>query len=255
MPTPFTHLETAQRLLDDPYLTSATRDLLNSERSAFLLGSIAADARVESGASRDTTHFYAYDQPITEHPWRIMVRQYPALREADDAGKRAFLAGYVAHLSIDEYWTLNMVRPYFVKREWNTPSREFRFLMLHIILSYMDARDLRLLRPWQHDCLCAAQPDGWLPFMSDTILIGWRDFIGRQIGADGSSQTLALFGYRIGRKPEELQAILDSPEQMQHGLWDNVPREDLARIESEMYAFAREQMEIFLRDEVRGMSQ
>ncbi len=249
MPTPFTHLETTQRFLVDEQLAPEMRALLAAERSAFLLGNIAADARVDAGVSRETTHFYAYDRPIEERPWRVMLQRYPELLTPHSPSQRAFLAGYVAHLSIDEYWTRKMVRPYFIKREWNTSSHDFRFLMLHIILCYMDERDLALLEAWQHETLCAADPDGWLPFMSDTTLAGWRNFIGEQIAPGGQSQTLALFGARIGKAPEELRAILDSPEQMQHGLWANVPREDLARIEDEMYAFAREQMAIYLSNE------
>lgn len=249
MPTPFTHLETAQRLLKDGQIPLDVRALLDADRSAFLLGHIAADARVDAGVSREATHFYAYDRPIDEHPWRVMMHRYPDLQSAHSPAQRAFLAGYVAHLSIDEYWTLNMVRPYFIKREWNTPSREFRFLMLHIILCYLDERDLRRLLPWQNESLCAAQPEDWLPFMSDDILRGWRDFIGEQLKPGGISQTLALFGARIGKQPEELRAILDSPEQMENGLWANVPPEDLARIEGEMYGYACEQMAIFFSNE------
>jgi hypothetical protein len=246
MPTPFTHLETAQRFLVDDQLSPDMRGLLHAERSAFLLGNIAADARVGAGVSRETTHFYAYDRPIEERPWRVMLQQYPDLGNPHSPAQCAFLAGYVAHLSIDEYWSLNMVRPYFVKRGWNTPSREFRFLMLHIILSYMDERDLSLLATWQYETLCAAEPSDWLPFISDETLVGWRNFIGEQIKPGGVSQTLALFGGRIGKRPEELRAILDSPEQMQHGLWANVPPEDLVRIEAEMYAYAREQMALYM---------
>jgi hypothetical protein len=246
MPTPFTHLETAQRFLVDEQFSSDTRALLNAERSAFLLGSIAADARVDAGVPRETTHFYAYDRPIDERPWRVMLQRHPELYTTHSSAQRAFLAGYVAHLSIDEYWTRKMVRPYFIKREWHTPSHDFRFLMLHIILSYMDERDLPLLAAWQYESLCAAEPDGWLPFMSDATLAAWRNFIGEQIAPGGPSQTLALFGARIGKAPEELRAILDSPEQMNNGLWANVPPDDLARVEVEMYAFACEQMAIYL---------
>jgi len=246
MPTPFTHLETAQRFLADEQLPSDKRALLNAERSAFLLGSVAADARVGAGASRESTHFYAYDRPIEERAWRVMLQRHPGLRTAHSPAQPAFLAGYVGHLSIDEYWTLNMVRPYFVKREWNTTSRDFRFLMLHIILSYMDERDLPKLEAWQHPTLCAAEPCEWLPFMNDAILTGWRDFIGQQLAPEGVSQTLSLFGARIGRTAAELRAILDSPEQMQDGLWANVPPDDLSRVETEMYTFAREQMGVYL---------
>jgi hypothetical protein len=245
MPTPFTHLEIAQRLLQDDVLSDVNA-LLNAERSAFLLGSVAADARVESGASRETTHFYAYDQPIGEHPWRVMLRLHPQLQAAHSPAQRAFLAGYAAHLSVDEYWTVNLVRPYFVKRDWGEFTPAFRFMMLHIILSYMDERDLPRLYSWQYETLCDAQPQDWLPFMSDATLTGWRNYIGEQIKPSGNSLTLSVFGARISKTPEELRAILDSPEQMQRGLWANVPQDDLARIEGEMYAFAREQMVIFL---------
>jgi hypothetical protein len=248
MPTPFTHLETAQRYLADEQLSPETRALLNAERSAFLLGNIAADARVGASVSRETTHFYAYDRPIEERPWRVMMQRYPTLHTAHSPAQCAFLAGYVAHISIDEYWTLNMVRPYFVKREWDTTSRDFRFLMLHIILSYMDERDLVVLDGWQHESLCAAEPSEWLPFISDDTLVGWRDFIGEQIAPGGESRTLALFGERIGKRPEQLRAILDSPEQIQKGLWANVPPADLARVEAEMYRFARVQMAAYLEE-------
>jgi hypothetical protein len=82
--------------------------------------------------------------------------------------------------------------------------------------------------------------------MSDATLAAWRNFIGEQVAPGGLSQTLSLFGARIGKAPEELRAILDSPEQMNNGLWSNVPPDDLARVEVEMYAFAREQMAIYL---------
>jgi hypothetical protein len=132
MPTPFTHLEIAQRLLCDPHVPESTRALLDSERPAFLLGSVAADARDGAGATRESTHFYAYDRPIEERPWRVMMNSFPALARPHSRAQVAFRAGYVAHLSIDEEWGRKLVRPRFVKHEWGTPW-EHRFLMLHII--------------------------------------------------------------------------------------------------------------------------
>jgi hypothetical protein len=240
MPTPFTHLQTAQKLLKDERIAPSVRALFNAERSAFLLGNIAADARVDSGMLRADTHFYQYDQPMTDHPWRVMLERFPALKEAQSAAQQAFLAGYVAHLSMDEIWSLDMLGPHFVDREWGT--RDLRFLMLHVILSYMDERDYEALENWHRVSLCAAQPDSWLPFMSVQVLTGWRDFIGMQLPPDGKSLTLEIFGQRIGKTPSEFRAILDSPEQMQADLWDNISRDILARIEVRMYEFAREQM-------------
>jgi hypothetical protein len=240
MPTPFTHLQTAQQLLKDEQIAPSIRVLLNTERSAFLLGNIAADARIDSGMMRADTHFYQYDKPMIDHPWRVMMARFPALKEAQSEAQQAFLAGYVAHLSMDEIWSLNMLGPNFVDREWGT--RELRFLMLHVILIYMDERDYSALESWHKDSLYAAQPDSWLPFMSDQVLTGWRDMIGMQLPPDGKSLTLEIFGKRISKTPDEFRAILDSPEEMRDNLWDNIAPEILVQIEARMYEFAREQM-------------
>lgn len=240
MPTPFTHLEIAQRLLADETIPHPVRCALRDECPAFLLGSIAADARTEGGLRREDTHFYHYEQGISDHPWRVMFQQHPTLQPPHSAAQRAFLAGYVAHLSVDEIWSLNMLGPHFAGREW--APRPTRFLMLHILLIHMDERDLHSLLPWQCSTLAQAAPDEWLPFMSDAILRDWRDFIGQQIAAEGASQTLAVFGSRINRTPEELRAILDSPEQMQHDLWQHITPELLTQVEAQMYNHACEQL-------------
>jgi hypothetical protein len=243
MPTPFTHLASAQQMLVDAQVPADLRALLERELPAFLLGNIAADARVSSNINREATHFFAYDRPIEQHPWRVMLEQHPSLQVPTTDAQRAFLAGYVAHLSLDEVWSLEMVRPHFVGGEWG--DRRLRFLMLHIILIYMDERDYAALLSWQRPTLCAATPHDWTPFMSDDTLAEWRDFIGGQI-APGSSQTLEVFGGRISVTPGELRAILDDPAQMQRDLWDHIPRALLADIETRMYAHARAQMVAFL---------
>ncbi|MCB9451191.1 MAG: zinc dependent phospholipase C family protein [Anaerolineaceae bacterium] len=240
MPTPFTHLETAQRLLQDPLLPAQVRTGLAQERGAFLLGSVAPDARMD-GLTRDDTHFYAYTSAITRPPWRVMLDEFPVLIPPHSAAHRAFLAGYAAHLAVDVVWTVEMLGPHFATGSWGE-SRPFRFLMLHVLLIHMDERDLAALQPWQPATLAKAQPDSWLPFLTDTVLADWRDFIYQQIKADGESQTLAVFGARINKTPDDLRAILDSPQQMQAGLWDNIPRETLAEIEARMYASARVEM-------------
>jgi Zinc dependent phospholipase C len=243
MPTPFTHLETAQRLLNDTRIPESLRAALEAEKPAFLLGNIAADARTGADIRREDTHFYDYSHGIREHPWRVMMRLHPSLHPPASAAQRAFLAGYVAHLAMDETWTLNMLGPHFAVREW--APRPTRFLMLHILLIYMDERDFRLLLPWQNATLKAANPANWLPFLSDTTLCDWRDFIGDQIAPGGVSQTLEVFGGRINRTSEELRAILDSPARMRDELWANILPETLASIEAQMYDQAREQMGIY----------
>lgn len=245
MPTPFTHLHIAQRLLKDGQVPAAIRDLLYTERSAFLLGSIAADARVNSGVMRADTHFYRYDEPMRDHPWRVMMAQHPALEHPYSPTQQAFLAGYVAHLTVDEVWTQEMLRRQFIERDWG-PDDRYRFFMLHILLILMDERDYAGLEAWQANALESAQPGDWLPFMGRADLEAWRDFIARQL--TGGSETLAVLGGRIKRAPDELRAVLDSPDRLQADLWSNVAPETLAQVEQQMYAFSREQMMIYFEE-------
>jgi hypothetical protein len=237
MPTPFSHLAVAQRLLRDEAVSRSHRRLLQEETGAFLLGSVAADARVGAGVPRENTHFYSYAQDIVVSPWRVMLQQHPALWKPHSPAHRAFVAGYVGHLAMDEIWSIEMVSPHFVEREWG--GRGFRFLMLHIILIYMDERDLALLEPWQPESLKTAAPFNWLTFISDHDLRAWQALIYDQIKPDGKSRTLEIFGDRILKSPAELRAILDSDVKMQSGLWDNIPKTVLTEVEAHMYDYAR----------------
>ncbi len=241
MPTPFTHLIFAQRLLRPQtgavYTPSDTASsVLWDERSAFLLGSVAADARVGAMLPREKTHFYSYGQEMPESPWRVMLRQYPALWTPHSPAQRAFIAGYVGHLAMDELWSRQMVGPYFIAREWG--PRGLRYLMLHIILIHMDERDYPYIEPWQADALKRAHPDEWLPFISDADLGEWQHLIYDQIRPGGPSQTLEIFGERIAKTPTELRAILDDPQVMERDLWRHIPQTVLADVEAEMYRYA-----------------
>ena len=230
-------------MLDDDTIPAALRDQFRAELGAFLLGHIAADARVENGTERANTHFYRYDQPMTLNPWRAMLQQYPALAAEGRTAARAFIAGYVAHLSVDERWAGAMLEAYFAGADHWGP-REFRFFMLHILLIHMDERDYGALAGWQADARGRARPGGWSALINDESLNRWRDFLAGQL-RDGS-QTLIVLGERIGKTPAELRAVLDSDEIMTRDLWSHIPRAALAQVERELYEYARAQMLLYL---------
>jgi hypothetical protein len=246
MPTPFTHLRIVQSLLTDELLSPPYRELLLRQRPAFQLGSIVADARVASGVGREVTHFYAYGVPISERPWRHMLRRHPSLNEAQDEAHLAFLAGYVAHLAADEAWALKMVRPQFWGRDWIGVDRWDKFFALHLILTVMDERDELVLEGWQADSLSSSEPCAWLPFMADEVLRGWRDLVAEQIMPGGSSQTLSIFGTRLKCDPAELRAALDDPACLDKVLWRHIPKMLLAEVERLGYAYTRDQLAVYL---------
>ncbi|PJF24598.1 MAG: hypothetical protein CUN53_17030, partial [Phototrophicales bacterium] len=152
---------------------------------------------------------------------------------------RAFAAGYVAHLAMDEIWWLRMMRPHFGEREW--AERSQRFLMLNIILTVMDERDEAAARR-EVSALRSALPAAWCPFLPDQALIAWRDLIAAQIAPGGSSRTLEILAPRVGKTELELRRMLDDAPQLEADLWAHVPRELLRTVEEAMLTHARDSL-------------
>lgn len=244
MPTPFTHMLVAQRLLSDSAIPAPQRALLKAHTGAYLLGSVVADAHGLAGLRREDTHFYAFDKPMEDHAWRVMMARYPALAAVRDPAWCAFLAGYVMHVSMDEIWSLDMTGPEFADREW--APRVQRFLMLHILLIYMDERDLPLLNRRFNRSLHDVPVHHWLPFLDDAIVHQWGEYIYHQVMPGGVSETLEVYGSRLQQSPGDLRAILDSPERMHDELWTHVTPEKTAEVEMLMLDHARTQMVAYL---------
>ncbi len=244
MPTPFTHLHIASQLLQDARVSPEAHALIAAHQPCFLLGGIVADQRL-SGMERADTHFYHYTRPMPDNPWREMFRQHPALVPPKSAAHHAFLMGYVAHLAADEYWSRNMLGPYFANGDWGDSGRD-RFFVLHLLLIWMDERDEARLPATTANLLRQCVPDAWLPFLPDHGICDWRDFLADQL--DGDSETLTIFGGRIRTAPRVLRAMLDDDALMQERLWENVTPDILSAMEANLYDFSREQMEIYLRE-------
>jgi hypothetical protein len=244
VPTPFMHLWMANQLHQDMALATDLRQQLKAHLPDFLLGSVVADARPDGGERADT-HFYRYDRPMTAHPWRVMLAQSPSLQQPKSAEHRAFLAGYVAHLAADEYWSKHVLQVHFANGDWGGSLR-WRFFVLHLLLIHLDERDEGHLPLSNREVLRQSEPDAWLPFLPDDKITSWRDFIAGQI--DGDSQTLAIFGARVQRTPEELHALVHDAQTMQRYLWDHVTPQVMQQHESAMLAFSRQQLTVYLQE-------
>lgn len=245
MPTPFSHLAIAQRLLNDEQLPARHRHALNTEQPAYLLGSVAADARIPAPNSRAATHFYTYTQAHISEVWRTMMRDNPALLRPHSPAQRAFVAGYVAHLGVDEHWSVAMLAPHFAEATWGDDIRH-RFFVLHLLLADMDARDRASLPAEIAQTLRQSQPNAWLPFMSDAILDDWRDLIANQL--EQGSQTYQILGERVGLTEEGFRALMDDDATMHRLLWQNIAPALVREIEAGMTALARSQLCAYLEE-------
>lgn len=238
MPTPFMHMAIAHRLSVDDVVPAAVREAVLADWGAFLLGNVAPDARVSSGLKRTDTHFFDYTAVIDPPAAVAMLTTHPTLRHplTHDAAQAAFVAGYVAHLRVDEVWCTDALYPLF--HDWGT--RQSRFEMLHMLLGYLDARDYETLPPTDYAPLHSATPTDWLPFIPDADLVTWRDLIANQLAPDGRNMTCDILAPRFGMTPEQMATFISDPAFMDAQLWANVPRPKVAEVERRLYHGARQ---------------
>jgi len=237
------HLALAEEILYGDALPSATHRLLIQQRGPFLLGHTAPDVQTVSGQTRDETHFYsiprtpapplrgegggpAYEALFAAHPVLARVESLPP-------AQAAFVAGYISHLLLDELWLDDIFQRYFLQ-DWG-PLRE-RLFLHNVLRTWMDSQDQQRLDGSVATALRKAEPQNWLPFVSDEHLRVWRDWLIEQLGPGHSVQTADVFAQRMGVPVAEMEAMLRSPQQMEERVFRHIPRSALQSFHDTGYA-------------------
>lgn len=225
MPTPFYHLS----LACDLRFSANFPALLLEQWPAFCLGNIAPDAQTVSGQTREATHFFKVPMHDPRPAWEFMFAEYPELGDPARLApaRAAFLSGYLCHLALDQLWIADIFDPIFGEEaDWGT-FRE-RLFLHNVLRIYLDRLDLPPLKKGMAGTLQQAQPEGWLPFLTDAFIARWRDFVGEQLTETAASQTVAVFAARMGLAPTDFESLLESSADMQARLFDRLPTAVLA---------------------------
>jgi hypothetical protein len=228
MPTPFMHLEIAERILEDARLSPGLRKLVGDHFPAFYFGNVAPDFHTICEIPREETHFYPLPPEPGDRAFPTMFALYPELSPASKipVSQAAFLAGYSAHLMLDVRWFHEVMMPYFIQsNEWDNHHQ--RFLVHNTLLTYLDKLAVDSLPDSSEKTLAEADPQHWLPFASDEELVKWRDFLVVQLRPGTPLQTITIFAERLHMTPEEFAANLDDPIWMQENLFNRVPVDDV----------------------------
>jgi len=217
------HLALAEEILQGDGFSPAISRLLIQQRGPFLLGNTAPDVQTVSEQRRDETHFYAIPRTTDCPAYETLFAAHPslALVERLPPAQAAFVAGYIAHLLLDELWLDGVFLRYFWG-DWGT-RREQSFLH-NVLRTWMDRRDQQRLNGSVAAALRRAEPRGWLPFVSDEHLRAWRDWLAEQLGPGRTVQTAEVFAQRMGVSAEEVEAVLGSPQQMEERVFRRIPR-------------------------------
>ncbi len=213
MPTPFQHLVYAKTVLDDPLLPESLRAEVSRAEAAYLLGTTAVDVQAVTGQQRLATHFYRVSQPKDERAAEIMFRTYPALRDprALTPEQRAFISGYLVHLAWDELWAWEVFVPFYMEsRIWRDRlSRSVHHNALRVMLDRQAIATLKN-HPDLAEIFAGAHPQHWLPFVPDTALAEWRDWIADQLRDLERVETARVFAERMGVSVQHLERTVEA---------------------------------------------
>lgn len=218
-------------LLEHPGLPEPVRELLLSERGAFLFGNTAPDVQTISRQPRSETHFF--DLPLSSNstpPWLLLNTRYSELGDAArlDRAQAVFLAGYLCHLQADWIWIKEIFVPVFGKKsEWSTFSQ--RLYLHNVLRSYLDNQILPSLTNGSEvgNILRQAGVKKWLPFVQDDYLLSWRDLLADQLIPGAQVKTVEVFAERQGIPPQEYYSLLSSEDRMENEVFVHLPRQVL----------------------------
>lgn len=230
MPTPATHLalgqqmlHSGQQMLHQDDLSPAARHLLDRWEGPFLLGHTAPDVKTISGQRREESHFYTIPRTSDYPAYRILFDMHPELARADllSPPRAAFVAGYIAHLLLDELWLDDVFERYFLQ-DWG-PLGE-RLFLHNVLRTWVDLRDQARLNGTAAQALQRAEPDDWLPFVDDEHVRRWRDWLVEQLTAGHRMETARVLADRMGVPAAEVEAVVQSPEQMERRVFQHFPK-------------------------------
>ena len=204
-------------------LSPNARRLLDRWQGPFLLGHTAPDVKTVSGQKREASHFYTIPRSSDRPAYLALFDTHPGLARVDalSPSQAAFIAGYVAHLLLDELWLDCVFQRYFLQ-DWG-PLAE-RLFLHNVLRTWVDLRDQARLNGTAAQVLQQAEPDGWLPFVDDEYIRRWRDWLVEQLTTGHRMETAKVLADRMGIPAEEVEAVVQSPEQMERRVFQHFPR-------------------------------
>ncbi len=174
MPSLGSHLASARVLAD----RLADRSI-DADRGSFLLGSTAPDIRVITRLDRDFYHFFDLDNFGDQDAVGRLFEQHPRLAASAelDVPTRAFVAGYLTHLVMDQDYVERVYRQHFGAATWGDDARGN---VLDRVLQYeLDRREREDEAAWGEvrDVLASATAVADVQFIAADTLGRWVEVV------------------------------------------------------------------------------
>ena len=205
LPTHFNFALQTLAALDDPSIETHV--------GSFLLGCTTPDIRAVTKRRRDHTHFAPLEVDRvgvgTEGLFGCNPRLY---QEAKRSGAtRAFIAGYISHLTTDEAWITQVYRPYFGDREMFPNSIEANVWDRAVQLD-MDRAAWEQIASMDKVIESLAQSDRGVEvgFIDAATLSRWRTWVADFGRRPFNWDRLYFLARRMYRENEEAQMVAES---------------------------------------------
>lgn len=229
-------------------------EYVDDNLGSYFLGCTAPDIRAMTKWSRERTHFAPLSVTSVGAGTQKMFELHPELADHRklSAATRAFLLGYISHLTTDEVWITTMFRPHFEDPNLITESEVEAHVWDRALQLDMDRKarlELDNLREAEQTMPMAEQgvEVGFLP--SD-VLFQWREWVSRFIGWDFSWQRLKRALNRVYRDDDGVQKVVDRflenmPESLQ-SIYEKIPEEKLVTYQKDALAASLAQAQEYL---------
>lgn len=200
------------------------------------LGSTAPDIRAMTKGRREDTHFAPLSLETVGAGTRRMFDLHPELVDGNghSPATRAFVLGYISHLTADEVWITTMYRPHF-SRDCNLAGDEVEAQIWDRALQ-LDL-DRQVIPEIHSSCASGSivadgEQDVSIPFLAAETLAEWRQWVTRFMGWEFEWERLKRALNRMYRDNDAVQQSVDRflagmPGTLED-VYAQIPREKLA---------------------------
>ena len=248
MPSLGSHLASAYGLAD-----RLGHPHIDADRGSYYMGSTAPDIRVLLRVDRRLTHFFELDEFERQDSVARMFEEHPDLQDLAGLNEstRAFVAGYVTHLLMDEHYIQSVYRRFFGER--SSLGGDLRANILDRALQYeMNRRELGddAALAEIRTAIDATEAAISVGFIESRLWPEWRDFTRgityQRPDWERFPRVMQIHLRRGGFSEEEIELVAENPHGLIQESLSHVSEDEVARYLEEATELAAERLREYL---------
>ena len=222
----------------------------------YLLGSPAPDIRAMTKWDRARTHFAPLSLEQIGQGTRNMFDIYAGLIQSTsmNAASRAFLIGYITHLTADEVWITTMYRPNFESATKVTDTKIDADIWDRALQLDMDKGVLEASNHLARELNFIKEGDQTieLEFLEQELLLEWRSWVSRFMGWNFSWDRLRRALNRMYRDDQAVQVLvsdfLTNIESNLETVYDKIPKNNITAFQERVATESLKQIKEYIRE-------